>query len=349
MPSRVEIDKVSLNNIENRIKGKPDYYRGFASYMLTGSPKTTIKYLVAINAMESYLKKSALDINMDDLNLFFAWIKNGKDSGKPASQSQIQVTYYGINKFFGYMFKSGRIEKNPMDNIDAPKQKDRIDNREVPEEWALRKIMDELQLNAEALMYRLELMGSTLAQVRDSKNPDVRQLFRDIKKHTLRWAVLATYITTGIRSIEVRSIDLEDLDFDNRTFKVIAKGENEREIYFGEKLESALEMWLAVRENMPNVTSPALFVNTLGNRLGMTYTKDVLNELLKELGLENLGITPHRLRAAYGTNLYEKTRDIYFVQSCMGHASPRTTEIYAKHRENPTKQGSSIIEDMLFG
>lgn len=268
MPSRVEIDKVTMETIERRLEGFPEYFRGFAAYMSLEAPKTTVKYLSTAADLEKYIGKSCIDMTMDDLNKYFGWVRNGKGRNKPGSQSLQQTTYYGINKFFSYLKKSGKIQENPMDGIDAPKVVKKVDKREVPEEWVLKEILREVKLNADIEITRLELKGVYIEDAAVSENPSIREVFRALRKQALRWAVLTVYITTGIRSID--------------------------------------------------------------------------------LNMTGMGITPHRLRAAYGTHLYDKTRDIYFVQSCMGHASPATTEIYAKHKENPTKKASDIMEELLF-
>lgn len=41
-----------------------------------------------------------------------------------------------------------------------------------------------------------------------------------------------------------------------------------------------------------------------------------------------------------GTQLYNKTGDIYFVQQCMGHSSPKTTELYVREKKQNTKRAS---------
>ena len=59
-------------------------------------------------------------------------------------------------------------------------------------------------------------------------------------------------------------------------------------------------------------------------------------------------ITPHKLRATYGTQLYNATGDIYFVQECMGHSNPKTTEIYIRDTKNTTKKASDIMKNLTL-
>ena len=59
-------------------------------------------------------------------------------------------------------------------------------------------------------------------------------------------------------------------------------------------------------------------------------------------------ITPHKLRATYGTQLYEATKDIYFVQECMKHSNPKTTELYIRGNKNQTKKASDIMRSITI-
>ena len=64
-------------------------------------------------------------------------------------------------------------------------------------------------------------------------------------------------------------------------------------------------------------------------------------------GIDGKNITPHKLRATYGTQLYNKTGDIYFVQDCMGHHSPKTTENYVREKKQNTKKASDIMSKLM--
>ena len=74
-----------------------------------------------------------------------------------------------------------------------------------------------------------------------------------------------------------------------------------------------------------------------------------LNKVVQKYASEIDGkhITPHKLRATYGTQLYNKTGDIYFVQQCMGHSNPKTTELYVREKKQNTKRASDIMDKLL--
>ena len=63
--------------------------------------------------------------------------------------------------------------------------------------------------------------------------------------------------------------------------------------------------------------------------------------------IDGKNITPHKLRATYGTQLYNKTGDIYFVQECMGHSNPKVTELYVRDKKENTKRAGDIMDKLL--
>ena len=73
----------------------------------------------------------------------------------------------------------------------------------------------------------------------------------------------------------------------------------------------------------------------------------IVNKYAKDI--EGKHITPHKLRATYGTHLYDKTKDVYLVQSCMGHSNPKTTEMYIRGQNNNNrKTAADIMSKITF-
>ena len=76
-----------------------------------------------------------------------------------------------------------------------------------------------------------------------------------------------------------------------------------------------------------------------------TSIYNVVKKYSKNINGKN--ITPHKLRATYGTQLYNETGDIYFVQDCMGHSNPKTTELYVRDKKENRKKASDIMAKMI--
>ena len=73
--------------------------------------------------------------------------------------------------------------------------------------------------------------------------PETVQVKRD--RLVLRnYAILRTFLGTGLRCSELVGLDLQDINFSRGCFTVVTKGGDENEVYFGEAVAEALKMYL---------------------------------------------------------------------------------------------------------
>ncbi len=79
-----------------------------------------------------------------------------------------------------------------------------------------------------------------------------------------------------------------------------------------------------------------LFVNERGAPLRGQAINEILDELLESAGLGGQGITPHKLRHTFATQLIQKGVDVRTVQELLGHADLGTTARYL-HSDVRTK------------
>lgn len=64
--------------------------------------------------------------------------------------------------------------------------------------------------------------------------------------------------------------------------------------------------------------------------------------------LKDINITPHKLRATFGTQLQAMTGDIYLTKEAMGHSNIATTELYVRGQERVSQQKASDAMQILF-
>jgi site-specific recombinase XerD len=146
----------------------------------------------------------------------------------------------------------------------------------------------------------------------------------------MRWrrdvAILELLYASGIRRAELVSIDLADVNFEDRTIRVIGKGDKERIVFFNEATEEALKAYLRVR---PACSDGALFVSGQHRRLSYQQAGKVFATYVKLSGLEGK-ITPHTMRHSVATHLHKAGVDLMTIKDFLGHESVQTTQIYAK-------------------
>jgi integrase/recombinase XerC len=142
-------------------------------------------------------------------------------------------------------------------------------------------------------------------------------------------AMVELLYATGARVAELCGLDLNDIDYDRQTIRVLGKGNKERTIPLGNPAMKALKVWLKEgRDSIKNSLSDnAVFLGARGKRIDQRTVRTVVYNALQAIeGIERMG--PHALRHSAATHLLEGGADLRTVQEILGHASLATTQIY---------------------
>lgn len=134
---------------------------------------------------------------------------------------------------------------------------------------------------------------------------------------------------TGVRVGELAGMDVDDLDPDRRTLRVVGKGNKERTVPYGLPAAVAVDDWL--RRGRPALvvtgSGPALFLGARGRRVDQRQVRTVVKDVLDALG-DTAATGPHALRHSAATHLLDGGADLRAVQEILGHSSLATTQIY---------------------
>ena len=142
-------------------------------------------------------------------------------------------------------------------------------------------------------------------------------------------AIVEVLYASGARVSELCGLDLDDVDYNRNTIRVLGKGNKERTIPLGGPAIKALNDWL--KNGRPSVATDksarAVFLGYRGKRIDQRTVRTIVYEALSALeGVERMG--PHALRHSAATHLLEGGADLRTVQEMLGHASLATTQIY---------------------
>lgn len=140
----------------------------------------------------------------------------------------------------------------------------------------------------------------------------VRRVLTEADDPFRLWAAIAAY--EGARCIEIFRMRREDVTA-ARTTIPRGKGNKPRVV------PTHPIVWTAV-EPLP----PGYIVTTHDHENLMS--RDFINHCQRRLGIRGLSL--HRLRGWWATNMYGQTKDILAVQRGMGHADPRQTAGYIR-------------------
>ena len=328
MSGRQEITKKFLDLINVILDNSPEYMTGFSNFMSDSSIKTKYYYINHVNAFMKYTNKNPEVLLFDDFSNYMAKITYKEDGSKTSSSYQINI-YSSLKKFCEYLYVTKRLSENYMLYIKRPKAKD-------SQETIVKRENGYLTERELKRYIRNVEIGATAPHRVQSVEWDIRDK-----------AIILTFLCTGIRNSALRTIDVKDVDLKKKTLVVTDKGEHVRIFDIPDSLCEAIAEWLECRETiMKGYHSQALFVSRRKNRMDSGTVLHIVKRYADKV-IDDKNITPHKLRATYGTQLYNKTGDIYFVQECMGHSNPKVTELYIRDKKQNTKRAGDIMDNLL--
>lgn len=298
----------------------PPYIEEFLDYMrvIKGrSEKTIESYYRDLRMFLRYIRLTTEDLpkdtKLDDIpidTLPFERIKN--------------VTTKQITAFLGYSaVKCKNIERTRARKIAALRSfykalcNDRLvsyssDNNpvEFTETPALRK--------AAPKYLALEESRKLLENVPDDNSGD----------YTRDYCIITLFINCGMRLSELVGIDINDINEEECTLRLLGKGNKERVIHLNSACMDVLREYLAVRPD--SETEPdALFLSKRGKRISNRRVQQIVENALKASGLQGRGLSTHKLRHTAATLMYQYGGvDPLILKEILGHASTVTTEIY---------------------
>lgn len=169
----------------------------------------------------------------------------------------------------------------------------------------------------------------------------VKETISDEQLETLRdnctelrdLAMIDFLVSTGVRVGELVSIDIGDINFQERQCVVLGKGNKERTVYFNARAKVHLQNYLATRSD----SEQALFVSLRApnNRLTISGVENRLRELGRKAKVGR--IHPHKFRRTLATMAIDKGMPIEQVQRLLGHCKIDTTLHYAMVNQNNVK------------
>lgn len=315
------------NKIDKTIQNNPDkpYLKGFYNYMGNRMAiSTKYDYINYVVNFINFINKDITDLNLDDYTNFLSQIETKTPS------YQISV-YSGLKKFANYLLDSNKVFDNPMQKIARPsffEEEETISKREVG--FLEKKEIKKYLLTVE------NGTGTSRAKARQECWKE-----RDM-------LIVLLFLSTGMRCSALYKLDIESIDLNEQVLITNEKGKKIRKHDLSDELVESVSKWLQKRYNiLGDVQENALFISNQKTRMDQSSISRVVKKYSSEISNKN--ITPHKLRATYGTQLLKATNDIYFVQDCMGHSNPKTTELYIRgQKQENRKKASEIMSKIVM-
>jgi integrase/recombinase XerD len=147
--------------------------------------------------------------------------------------------------------------------------------------------------------------------------------FRDL-------ALVGLMLLDGLRSCEVLTLQLEDLQLADAQLRVLGKGNKQRVLPLPQEILEVLQNYLRLERPLTN--SPSLFVCLKGHQRGQPMTSAGLRSLFRHhRGRTQVArANPHRFRHTFGAEMVRAGISLPALQHLMGHSQIHTTMLYVQ-------------------
>ena len=206
---------------------------------------------------------------------------------RPVSPQTFNRHYGTLNNLFGWLERLEEIERNPMAKVERRRLGERLP-----------RPMSRGQVQA---------FFSRVDALRDK-------------------ALFSLLHGSGLRVSEALGLDIEDVNLEEREFRVVGKGDRERVGYLSEDTVKLLRRYL--RERGRPRQGP-LFESRHGNRLSYSMAWRLFRRYAEGLETNGQPLTIHQLRHTFGSERAGQM-DALILRDLMGHKSLRTTQQYAQ-------------------
>ena len=162
----------------------------------------------------------------------------------------------------------------------------------------------------------------------------VRKLLASIDRSTARgrrdYAVLLLLARLGLRSGEVSSLELDDIDWNAGQLSVRGKSGKRNKLPLSTEIGRAIAAYL--RHGRPHSASRRVFLraNAPICDLRGSGVGSIVRHSLQRAGIEAPTMGAHQFRHGLATEMLRQGGSLGEIGALLGHRSPQTTTIYAK-------------------
>lgn len=258
------------------------------------APRTVTAYGYDLGRFRAFLEgkeKGAVAvgrISTFDLKDYLAHLKEDREY-KPATLGRVIST---LRVFFDRLTADGIIGANPALVLHTPRR-----GKKLP----------------------IYLTNGEVGEILGALDADDEDFARDR-------TIILLLIMSGLRLSEIVGLDIQDVDFERGSIKVMGKGRKERLVPMNRAARQVLTEWMAQRP-VSTKGSDALFLSRDGDRISPRSVQYLVRRAARAAGLDPR-ISPHKLRHTFATSLYAEAVDLRDIQELLGHANIASTSIY---------------------
>ena len=281
-----------------------DTFLSYLARVRNYSPNTAAAYAQDLDCFLIWASNCGIDVLQATHRDFRRFLSSL--SGAGYAKTTVNRRLSAVRSFYSWLVREGVIESNPAAVVSSPK---------LPK--PLPHVLS--QEDVEKLLKCAD--ASTPAGALDA-------------------ALVELLYASGARIGEVASLDVDRIDFSDKSVRLFGKGSKERIVPLYPAALHALDAYLAharpvlLANHKGGLTAEeaadarrALFINARGARMSERSLRARFEKLLAQAGLAGMA-TPHTMRHTFATEVLDGGADLRSVQEMLGHASLSTTQIY---------------------
>lgn len=325
MNGRLEKELIAKRAMNNKLASLPNVFMEFYSYLdAEGKSYTTSSNYINHNIdFMNYINENYPDgtfygnVKATHVNNYMSSIRLKEINGEMRrTGDEIRAARWtSINAFFNFLKSYDYIVDNPLEKTNRPK----------------------IKTEHKVTYLSKKEINIVLKEVR--RRATAKKLSRDI-------CLMSLALSTGLRVSAITQINIDDIDFESNTIKVIEKGDKTRYINFGDNLKELIDKCIKDREtSFANVVTDALFVSQWGKRMTTQAVRDLVAKYTSVI--KGKHITPHKLRASTAMNLHGAGVDLLTIASILGHENVTTTQRYTQAYDDKKADAAKILDGLI--
>jgi len=169
---------------------------------------------------------------------------------------------------------------------------------------------------------------------KEEKDPTVlfkneyKALLFEAQGNSRDYAILLTFLKSGIRESELADLQIDDADFVHDTLRVReGKGKKERTVPLMPELKRALKRYIGDRDQQDNIVDEeTLFLARNGTSLNPSSIRKLVKKYYTKAGVRKSGV--HTLRHTFSAHNVNNGMPIADLQKVLGHKKKETTLKY---------------------
>ena len=145
------------------------------------------------------------------------------------------------------------------------------------------------------------------------------------------YLIILTLLDTGLRFSELCSMTLEKLWLEDGTARVLGKGNKERLVPIGKRVQRLL--WRYIERFRPepvNANCDFVFLNQKGRPIGIQRVQKMMKIYGRKAGLVGIRCSPHTLRHTAAITFLRNGGDVFSLQRLLGHSNLEMTRRYCE-------------------